>query len=45
MARYADGEATVTARQRRALRRELARNLGALGRLRALFALPPRFGR
>ncbi|HEY4280502.1 MAG TPA: transglutaminase-like domain-containing protein [Conexibacter sp.] len=42
MARYAEGEATVTARQRRALRAELARGLGQLGRIRALFALPPR---
>lgn len=35
----------VTARQRRALRTELARGLGLGGRLRALYALPPRFGR
>ena len=44
LARYGSGEAVVTARQRRALRAELARNLGAGGRLRALLALPPRFG-
>jgi len=45
LARYGDGEAVVTNRQRRALRAELARNLGAAGRLRALVALPPRIGR
>ncbi|MBB4663397.1 transglutaminase domain-containing protein [Conexibacter arvalis] len=44
LARFGDGEAVVTARQRRALRAELARNLGAAGRLRALLALPPRRG-
>lgn len=42
LARFAGGEPQVTARQRRALRTELARNLGAGGRLRALLALPPR---
>jgi transglutaminase-like putative cysteine protease len=43
-ARFAGGEAAVTARQRRALRAELARGLGVGGRLRALLALPPRWG-
>ncbi|HST40427.1 MAG TPA: transglutaminase-like domain-containing protein [Conexibacter sp.] len=43
-ARFAGAEATVTARQRRALRAELARGLGLGGRLRALLALPPRWG-
>lgn len=46
LARFGEeGEAVVTAHQRRALRAELARNLGAAGRLRALLALPPRLGR
>jgi protein-glutamine gamma-glutamyltransferase len=44
LARYGDGEPVVTAAQRRALRAELSRNLGAGGRLRALLALPPRIG-
>lgn len=42
LARFAGGEPQVTARQRSALRAELARSLGAAGRLRALLALPPR---
>ncbi|HLH66155.1 MAG TPA: transglutaminase-like domain-containing protein [Solirubrobacteraceae bacterium] len=43
MARYADGPPPTRA-QRRALRRELARGLGAAGALRALWALPPGMG-
>ncbi|MDW5595190.1 transglutaminase-like domain-containing protein [Conexibacter stalactiti] len=43
-ARFAGADAAVTARQRRALRAELARGLGLGGRLRALMALPPRWG-
>jgi hypothetical protein len=44
IARYGpDPDATPTPRQRRALRRELAAGLGLGGRLRALWALPPRF--
>jgi hypothetical protein len=39
--RYCGGE-PPTARQRRALRAELRAWLGPLGRLRALWALPPR---
>ncbi len=42
LARYADQAPHVTGAQRRALRAELARNLGVGGRLRALHALPPR---
>lgn len=42
LARYAGEPPHVTAAQRRALRGELARNLGLGGRLRALLALPPR---
>lgn len=45
MARFGGEDANVTPRQRRALRAELARGLGLGGRLRALFALPPRWGR
>ncbi|ADB51633.1 DUF3488 and transglutaminase-like domain-containing protein [Conexibacter woesei] len=45
LARFGGEEPEVTARQRRALRNELARGLGLGGRLRALFALPPRSGR
>ncbi len=37
-----DDAAAPTSAQRRALRRELGAGLGALGRLRALWALPPR---
>ena len=40
--RYGPGAAPPTAAQRRALRRELAHGLGPVGRLRALWALPPR---
>lgn len=44
IARYgADPAAAPTPGQRRALRRELAAGLGLGGRLRALWALPPRF--
>ncbi|MDO8188115.1 transglutaminase-like domain-containing protein, partial [Conexibacter sp. CPCC 205706] len=42
LARYAGEPPHVTGGQRRALRAELARNLGLGGRLRALHALPPR---
>jgi hypothetical protein len=40
--RYGAGGPGPTASQRRALRRSLAAGLGPLGRLRALWALPPR---
>ncbi|MFN8176168.1 MAG: transglutaminase domain-containing protein [Solirubrobacteraceae bacterium] len=43
--RYAGGGPPPTAAQRRALRDELGRGLGPLGRLRALWALPPRVRR
>lgn len=43
--RYAGGGPAPTAAQRRALRGELGRGLGPLGRLRALWALPPRVRR
>ncbi len=43
-ARYGDGP-PPDARARRALRRELSRGLGAAGRLRAWWALPPRLRR
>jgi protein-glutamine gamma-glutamyltransferase len=42
VARYGRGAAPTTPAQRRALRRELAAGLGLRGRLRALWALPPR---
>ena len=42
LARYGVADAPPTAAQRRALRRQLAFGLGASGRLRALWALPPR---
>jgi protein-glutamine gamma-glutamyltransferase len=42
LARYAGGRAGPTGEQRRALRRELAAEVGPAGRLRALWALPPR---
>jgi transglutaminase-like putative cysteine protease len=42
LARYGAGGDTPSAAQRRALRRELGRGLGFIGRLRALWALPPR---
>jgi hypothetical protein len=42
MARYGGGLRGPTAAERRALRRELARGLGPMGRLRAWWALPPR---
>jgi transglutaminase-like putative cysteine protease len=40
--RYGPGAAPPTSAQRRALRRALAQGLGPAGRLRALWALPPR---
>ncbi|HEX5926892.1 MAG TPA: transglutaminase domain-containing protein [Baekduia sp.] len=43
IARYGAGGPAPTPRQRRALRRELAAGLGLGGRIRALWALPPRF--
>jgi transglutaminase-like putative cysteine protease len=42
LARYGAADTPPTAAQRRALRRQLAFGLGASGRLRALWALPPR---
>jgi Transglutaminase-like superfamily len=42
LARFAGGHPLPTARQRRALRRQLGLELGPLGALRALWALPPR---
>ena len=42
LARYGAADAPPTSAQRRALRRQLAFGLGATGRLRALWALPPR---
>jgi hypothetical protein len=42
LSRYADLDAQPTPAQRRALRRELGAGLGLRGRLRALWALPPR---
>ncbi|HEV7495488.1 transglutaminaseTgpA domain-containing protein [Baekduia sp.] len=42
VARYGAGGPSPTPRQRRALRRELAAGLGLGGRIRALWALPPR---
>ncbi len=42
LARFADAQALPTPAQRRALRRELAFGLGPLGRVWALWALPPR---
>jgi transglutaminase-like putative cysteine protease len=41
LARYGAGGGSPTPAQRRALRKELAAGLGARGRLRALWALPP----
>jgi transglutaminase-like putative cysteine protease len=43
-ARFGFGATAITSAQRRALRDELGRGLGVLGRLRALRALPPRRG-
>ena len=40
--RYGPDEVTPTPAQRRALRRALAQGLGPIGRLRALWAFPPR---
>jgi transglutaminase-like putative cysteine protease len=40
--RYRDESSAPTAAQRRALRSELARGQGPIGRIRALWALPPR---
>ncbi|HYZ82109.1 MAG TPA: transglutaminase-like domain-containing protein, partial [Solirubrobacteraceae bacterium] len=42
MSRYGGAATTPSSAQRRALRRELGRGLGFIGRLRALWALPPR---
>jgi transglutaminase-like putative cysteine protease len=42
LSRYGGAAATPNAAQRRALRRELGRGLGLIGRIRALWALPPR---
>jgi protein-glutamine gamma-glutamyltransferase len=42
LSRYCGDARTPNAAQRRALRRELGRGLGFIGRLRALWALPPR---
>jgi hypothetical protein len=42
LARFGGGEGQPTSAQRRALRRQLAFRSGPLGRLRALWALPPR---
>jgi hypothetical protein len=42
LSRYAGGSARPTAAQRRALRRQLRFGLGLSGRMRALWALPPR---
>jgi transglutaminase-like putative cysteine protease len=42
VARYGAGGTGPTPAQRRALRRELGRGLGPRGRIRALWALPPR---
>jgi transglutaminase-like putative cysteine protease len=42
LSRYGGAAATPDAGQRRALRRELGRGLGFIGRIRALWALPPR---
>jgi transglutaminase-like putative cysteine protease len=42
LARYGAAQALPTPAQRRALRHQLAYGLGAIGRLRALWALPPR---
>ena len=43
MLRFADAGELPTATQRRALRAQLGAGLGVLGRLRALWALPPRW--
>ncbi len=42
LSRYGGLERTPNAAERRALRRELGRGLGFIGRIRALWALPPR---
>jgi transglutaminase-like putative cysteine protease len=42
MSRYGGTDGAPNSAQRRALRRELGRGLGFIGRLRALWALPPR---
>jgi hypothetical protein len=42
LSRYGGAGGSPTMGQRRALRRELGRGLGFIGRLRALWALPPR---
>ena len=43
LARFASSTAPLSLRRRRALRRALAQGLGLTGRLRALWALPPRW--
>jgi transglutaminase-like putative cysteine protease len=45
LARYGAGGAAPSAHQRRALREQLRLGLGLAGRLRALWALPPRLAR
>ncbi len=42
LSRYGGGSGAPNSAQRRALRRELGRGLGFIGRIRALWALPPR---
>jgi protein-glutamine gamma-glutamyltransferase len=42
LSRYGGAGGAPTMGQRRALRRELGRGLGFIGRIRALWALPPR---
>jgi hypothetical protein len=42
LSRYGGGSGPPNPAQRRALRRELGRGLGLIGRIRALWALPPR---
>ncbi|MGH2894821.1 MAG: transglutaminase-like domain-containing protein, partial [Solirubrobacteraceae bacterium] len=42
LSRYSGGARAPSSSQRRALRRELGRGLGLIGRVRALWALPPR---
>ena len=42
LSRYSGRAMAPSPAQRRALRRELGRGLGFIGRIRALWALPPR---
>ena len=44
LARFAETERSTSLRERRALRRALGESLGPLGRARAWWALPPRWG-